>query len=135
MPTQCSFQNGSVMLSVADIPVFGVHFTGIVGVIWWQGKEYRLATYLGARIVEHCDRKVRICQRELELEVQLLSETDKPLRAPRQGAMVRTIRENAACRAFYRFRKGGRTLFSAESERASFEYEYIKRGCCTTKVN
>ena len=122
--TQCSFQNGSVMLSVADIPVFGIHFTGIIGVIWWQGKEYRLATYLGARIVEHCDRKVHIRQRDLELEVRLLSETDKPLRAPRQGEMVRTIRENAACRAFYGLKKGGRTLFSAESERASFEYEY-----------
>ena len=109
------------MLSVADIPVMGLRFTGIIGVVLWRGKEYRLATYLGAKVVEHRDRKVRICQRELELEVQLLSETDKPLRAPRQGAMVRTIHENAACRAFYRFRKGGRTLFSAESERASFE--------------
>ena len=112
------------MLSVADIPVLGIHFTGIIGVIWWQGKEYRLATYLGARIVEYRHRKVRIRQGDIELEVRLLSETDKALRAPKQGAMVRTIRENAACRAFYRFRKGGRTLFSFESDRASFEYEY-----------
>ena len=122
--TQCSFPGGSLMLSVADIPVLGIHFTGIIGVIWWQGKEYRLATYLGARIVEYRHRKVRIRQGDIELEVRLLSETDKALRAPKQGAMVRTIRENAACRAFYRFRKGGRTLFSFESDRASFEYEY-----------
>ncbi len=122
--TQCCFTGGSLMLSVADIPVMGIHFTGIIGVVLWRGKEYRLATYLGAKVVEHRDRKVRICQRQLELEVQLLSETDKPLSAPRQGAMVRTIHENVACRAFYRFRKGGRTLFSFESDRASFEYEY-----------
>ena len=125
--TQCSFSDGSLMLSVADIPVMGIHFTGIIGVVLWRGKEYRLATYLGARIVEHRDRKVRIRQRDLELEVQLLSETDKLLRAPKQGAMTRTIRENAACRAFYRFQKGGRMLFSFETNRASFEYEY-KRG-------
>ncbi len=122
--TQCCFTGGSLMLSVADIPVMGIHFTGIIGVIWWQGKEYRLATYLGAKIVEHRDRKVRIRQRGMELEVRFLSETGKPLRAPKQGAMVRTIRENAACRAFYRFRKGGRTLFSFECDRSSFEYEY-----------
>ena len=125
--TQCSFPGGSLMLSVADIPAMWIHFTGIIGVVLWRGKEYRLATYLGARIVEHRDRKVRIRQRDLELEVQLLSETDKPLRAPKQGAMARTIRENAACRSFYRFQKGGRTLFSFETNRASFEYEY-KRG-------
>lgn len=122
--TQCCFPNGSLMLSVADIPVMGIHFTGIIGVVLWKGKEYRLATYLGARVAEHHDRKVRIRQGRLELEVQLLSETDKPLRAPKQGEMVRTIRESAACRACYRFRKGGRTLFSFESDRASFEYEY-----------
>lgn len=49
------------MLSVADIPVMGLRFTGIIGVVLWRGKEYRLATYLGAKVVEHRDRKVRIC--------------------------------------------------------------------------
>ena len=39
------------MLSVADIPIAGIHFTGIIGNILWEGKEYRLATYLGARLV------------------------------------------------------------------------------------
>lgn len=122
--TQCCFSGGSLMLSVADIPMIGFHFTGIIAAVLWGGREYRLATYLGARVVENHHKKVRIVQGDLELEARLLGETDKPLKAPKRGAMVRTIHENAVCRAFYRFQKGGRTLFAFETDRASFEYEY-----------
>ena len=111
------------MLSVADIPIAGIQFTGIIGVVWWRGKEYRLATYLGARVVAQHDRRVCIRQGDLELEAQLLETKERTLSAPKQGAMVRTIRESVACRAGYRFRKRGRTLFSFVSDRASFEYE------------
>lgn len=36
--TQCFLPGGSLMLSVADIPMAGFHFTGIIGVILWQGQ-------------------------------------------------------------------------------------------------
>lgn len=112
------------MLSVADIPVAGIHFTGIIAVVMWKGKEYRLATYLGARAVQIKDNAVRIVQGNMMLEARLLKAAGKPLKAPAKGEMVRTIHESAACRAFYRFRKGDRTLFAFETDRASFEYEY-----------
>ena len=44
--TQCSFSEGSIMLSVADVPIYGYHFTGIIGIVLHNGKEYRIATYL-----------------------------------------------------------------------------------------
>lgn len=47
--TQCSFPGGALMLSIADIPFCGFHFTGIISIVHLQGKEYRLATYLGAK--------------------------------------------------------------------------------------
>lgn len=122
--TQCCFPEGSFMLSVADIPMAGIHFTGIIGVVLWQGKEYRIATYLGARAVRIQNRTVRVVQGSLELEVRLLEASERPLQAPEMGNMVRTIHESASCRAFYQFRKGGRTLFAFETDRASFEYEY-----------
>lgn len=122
--TQCSFSEGSLMLSVADIPVAGIHFTGIIGVVLWEGKEYRLATYLGAKAVQIQNKMVRIVQGNMELEARLLEEAGRPLKAPTKGDMVRTIHESAACRAFYRFRKGKSTLFTLETNRASFEYEY-----------
>ena len=60
------------MLSVADIPMAGIHFTGVIGVILWYGKEYRLATYLGAKVVQIENEKIRIVQGDMELEVCLL---------------------------------------------------------------
>lgn len=122
--TQCFFRGGSLMLSVADIPMVGFHFTGVIGVVLWQGKEYRLATYLGARVIRFQNRAVRIIQGDLELEARLLEASARPLRAPTRGDMARTIHESASCRAFYRFCKKGRTLFAFETDRASFEFEY-----------
>ncbi len=48
------------------------------------------------------------------------------LKAPTRGDMVRTIHESAACRASYQFRKKGCTIFSFETDKASFEYEWDK---------
>ena len=126
MWTQCFFPDGTLMLSVADIPMAGIRFTGIIGVVLWRGKEYRIATYLGARVVKIQDKMVRVKQGRLELDVCLLETSGRPLKAPLKGDMVRTIHESASCRAFYRFRKGGRTLFAFETDRASFEFEYFR---------
>lgn len=111
------------MLSVADVPIGDIYFTGIIGVVLWQGKEYRIATYLGARAVLIKNKRIKIIQGNLELDAWLLEENGHPLKAPRTGDMVRTIHESAATRACYRFRKNGRTLFSFETDKASFEYE------------
>ena len=122
--THCFFEKNSLMLSVADIPFGLLRFTGVLCVIWWEGKEYRLATYLGARAMEIGKGKAVIRQGDEELTVQLLERQAHPLYAPMNGAMTRTIRESASCVASYTFRKNGKTLFTFTSDRASFEYEY-----------
>ncbi len=122
--TQCFFAGGALMLSAADIPMAGIRFTGIIGTVLWRGKEYRMATYLGARVVGIQNKTVRVIQGNLELEVRLLEAAKQPLKAPAKGDMVRTIHESASCRAFYRFRKNGCVLFAFETDKASFEFEY-----------
>ena len=122
--TQCSFPSGSVMLSIADVPVAGIHLTGVIAVIWQKGKEYRLATYLGARIQAARRRFIRVTQGDMELEVCLKEDPGKSLKAPARGRMTRRIQESVEGRAFYRFRKGEKILFAFETNRASFEYEY-----------
>lgn len=127
--THCNFGeegHDSLMLSVANIPFGLFHFTGLLCAIWHGGKEYRLATYLGARATHIGNNAAVVRQGDCELIVKLIEKKAHPLYAPTNGAMVRTIRESASCRAFYRFRKGGKTLFSFISDRASFEYEYQK---------
>ena len=123
--TQCFFSGGALMLSVADIPMAGVHFTGVIGAILWQGKEYRMATYLGARVVRIQNNMARIIQGDLELDIRQLEASECLLKAPAKGDMVRSIHESASCRAFYRFCKKGCTLFAFETDRASFEFEYL----------
>lgn len=112
------------MLSVASIPMAGFHFQGVIGVVLLDGMEYRMATYLGARASGIRNGLVKVTQGDMELEAELLGGTGNPLRAPAKGNMVRTIRENVACRAKYRFRHNGCILLDFETDRASFEYEY-----------
>lgn len=122
--THCFFPDGSLMLSVADIPFCGFHFIGVIGVVHYRGKEFRLGTYLGARVQKLCNGEVIIKQGGKTLTVKLLEKKGHPLAAPVGGSMCRTIHETAACRASYCFQEAGKTLFSFVSEYASFEYEY-----------
>lgn len=122
--TQCCFPEGSVMLSVADIPFCGFHFTGIISAIHYRGKEYRLGTYLGARAVTIRDGTVVIRQGRKQLTVKRLEKKGLPLAAPVGGDMTRTIHESAACRAYFHYQENGKTVFEFESGKAAFEYEY-----------
>lgn len=122
--TQCLFPEGSLMLSVADIPLGPFHFTGIIGIVRLQQKEYRLATYLGAKAVQIKNGELTIRQGSYVLNAKLLDKNAHCLRAPKNGAMERMIRKNPSCRAQYTFMQNGQTLSAFTSDRASFEYEY-----------
>ncbi len=122
--TQCHFNDGSLMLSVADIPMFGFHFTGIIGVILLNGKEHRIATYLGAKVKRIDKNTVTVKQGDFQLTARLLQKNSQPLAAPSHGLMNRTIHESASCKAYYRFSYKEKVLFEFVGGRASFEFEY-----------
>lgn len=122
--TQCSFPDGSLMLAVADIPLMGRCFTGVTGAVLLGGREYRVATYLGARAEVHPGGAVTVRQGALTLTAELLTAHPHQLNAPLGGAMTRTIRENLVCRARYRLQRSGQCLLELDSEHASFEFEY-----------
>ena len=75
--TQCHFNNGSLMLSVADIPFFGFHFIGIIGVILLNGKEHRIATYLGAKVKHIGKYSVTVKQGDYQLTAKLLQKNSQ----------------------------------------------------------
>lgn len=122
--TQCCFENNSLMLSVADIPILGIHFTGIIGIVLFDGKEYRIATYLGARIKQVDKNTVTVKQGSFEFTAKLLRKNVQPLVAPTNGNMCRTIHESASCEAYYRFSHKDRVLCEFTTDKASFEFEY-----------
>ena len=122
--SQCHFGKNSLMLSTAEIPLGGIRFTGVIAVIFFRGKEYRLATYLGGKAVKIRDGELILRQGDLTLRAKLLEQESLSLQAPKDGNMIRSVRENPSCKAHYSFYQGGKKLFSFLSDRAAFEYEY-----------
>ena len=120
--TQCLWDNCSLMLSIATIPLGKLHFTGCICAIVLNGREYRLATYRGVRILNWSSEGACLCQGKYRLEVELLEQKPQPLRAPSDGNMSRTIHESLCARVRYRFWQGNVLLFDHTDDSASFEY-------------
>lgn len=121
---QCSFPAGALMLSIAEITFGGIRFTGVIGIVHLQGKEYRLATYLGAKTVKIDPDEIIVRQGHFSLSVKPQELFGHPLCAPVDGAMVRTIHEHPSCRVSYHFEENGSTLLELDAPNAAFEYEY-----------
>ncbi len=115
--------NCSVMVSVADIPFCGFNFKGCICVVHYNNKEYRLATYLGVKIIHCSKRKIILTQRQYRLEVSINSKDGQKLFAPSGGQMIRTIKENPSCPVTVKFFSDHELLFDLSSDYASFEYE------------
>ena len=123
--TQCLWrepQRSSLMLSVATIPLPAGRFTGCICAVLHNGREYRLATYRGARIEQWSDAGAVIRQGNHRLSVQLLEQRSHPLRAPVDGVMGRTVHESLRAKARYCFWRGDELLFEHTDDCASFEY-------------
>lgn len=123
--TQSFLPNGSVMLSAADIPLCGTRFTGIIASVVLHGHEYRLATYLGAKITHLQQNSITVTQGKYTLTAKLLHENAQPLAAPVHGNMcLRSIHESVACTAYYRFVTDKNVLCECISDCAAFEWEH-----------
>ena len=114
--------NASIMVSIADIPFLGFEFKGCIASVYYEGKEYRLATYNGVKLISYNEKGLTIKRREYKLEVQIRSLSPQKLLAPSGGDMTRTIYENIACSARFKFYIKEELLFDLESSNTSFEY-------------
>ena len=122
--TQAFFNGGSLMLSVAYVPLGPLAIPGAIAVVAANGREYRLATYLGARVDSITDDTVVIRQGSLVLTARLLEKNGSLLKAPVQGKMDRMIRESVRCRARYSLVDSNRVITAFETENAAFEFEW-----------
>ena len=115
-------ENCSVMASVAKIPFAGLHFWGCICIVWLNGKQYRLATYKGAKI-HRCGLGVmELEQGKYRFAATVNQGNALGLAAPVSGSMDRMIRESASCPAAFEFTENGKALFAGESKRASYEF-------------
>ena len=123
--TQCIWdgpENGSLMLAIASIPLPVGSFTGCICAVIHRGREYRLATYQGAKIAEWSPHGAIIRQGRYRLVVELLEGQSQSLRAPVEGSMRRTIHESLCAAVNYCFWNGNEILFQHVDRYASFEY-------------
>ena len=115
-------QKACITASVADIPFVGLRFRGCICVVYVDGTEYRLATYLGVKIRCCTSERLVLEQGRLRLEVDLRPATSCRLAAPNKGEMTREIRECLTCGGQFRFYRAGEPLLDVWSGNVSCEF-------------
>ena len=114
-------QNVSIVASVAWIPFYGLSFWGCICVVWINGREYRLATYNGVKILRCEPGFLDIRRGKYRLTITIGTDKGQSLAAPRSGAMKRVIRESLSCPAQFRFTEGDSVLLDSRSNHTSYE--------------
>lgn len=126
--TQSSIkEKGSIMFSAATIPILRgkLSFNGCIGVLLYEGKEYRFATYLGSRIHKITSDSICIRQGKYILRIQCLDKVPgEKLSAPRRGDMKRQIKERISCKVRYQLWRKSKIILDEYCENASFEGEW-----------
>ncbi len=115
-------EEASLLLAVATVPLPVGSFTGCICAFIHKGREYRLATYRGAKIETWSPSGAFIRQGKYRLAADLLEARGQPLYAPVEGSMGRTIHESLCARVKYSFWEGETLLFQRTGRCASFEY-------------
>lgn len=123
--TQCNYFGSEVcgvVAAVADIPFLGFHFKGCICIVYYQKTEYRLATYLGVKILKQNSRCLWLKQGKYMLKIFLLKDNPMKLLAPKSGNMSLVIHESVSCRVRYCFYENKKLIFDYTSDYAGFEY-------------
>lgn len=113
----CSF-----MLSIAKIPFYGKEFLGVISVLNLDGKEYRIATYNGGKVVLNSENKVIISAGKMRIEAVIKPISGHILKAPQIGKMDRMIKESPSVNIELKVYKSGKLLFCSKGKNAGFEY-------------
>lgn len=121
---QCNnFDNikASLMVAIADVPILNRSFTGVLSVINYKNKEFRLATYLGAK-VDFCNNYcIIIKQRKYKLVIKFNEKSGQKLFAPKNGCMSKIIHECCKTNARFWFYYGDNLIFYGNTDKCSYE--------------
>lgn len=116
----------SFMLSYASIPWMGGHFPGLISFLMTEGGMRLFATYNFSKVCElelgETSLKAVIRKAREILEVSASYDKAGELAAPKNGLMVRTIKESITAVTKVKLRTaGGKVLFEGESGSAGLE--------------
>lgn len=122
-----SFRNDKVsfMLSIADIPFKVFNFRGLICVLMIGDKEYRFATYNGAKViryrVDNDSLRVTLKKGNYYLEVESKYEAGFRLSAPVKGKMEKDIIESISSIITTTLKKNDRIIFRDTSINCGLE--------------
>lgn len=97
--TQCNQSAGgsqSIFMSAAHIPIGKFSFTRNHLLYLYGGRQYRLATYLGAKVLRLRPQTVIVRQGKKYLRADVLKVAPHPLQAPMRGGMSAVSRKVSA---------------------------------------
>jgi hypothetical protein len=122
----CGFEGHEVsfMMSAARVPVLGKKLKGLIAFLYLDGRFYRFATYNGAvlkEIVVGDDVNIVIKSPSYKLEVCLMPDLGKVLKAPANGVMSREIRESGNGRIGIKLQEGEKSIFCGEGKNSGIE--------------
>ena len=112
-----------ISVSIATLPICRREIQGCIAVIKYQGKEYRLASYLGAKVLVVRETLAIIRQGLWTLCIHM-DKMRRPqlLLAPYKGKLNRKIKEDIKCVIRYTFYYGTQKVFDWTTRNASVEY-------------
>jgi hypothetical protein len=112
-----------IFASIATLPICRREIQGCIAVILYQGKEYRLATYLGAKVLIIKESLAIIRQGRWTLCIHMdKARRPQELLAPFRGKLNRKINEDIKCVIRYTFYHGTHKVFDWTTRNASMEF-------------
>lgn len=122
---QCNDKKTSMMCSIASIPYGIFRFTGLICVLWISGRQYRFATYNGAKVLsikKHGHKiNVQIKRGGYCLEISAYNKKFGSLKAPTKTGMNRDIDESINAKYHVALTYKKTPLFSGNFENGGLE--------------
>ena len=101
---------------IAKIPLGNLNFTGIISDISFENKEYKFATYYGAKLkkydVNNDSISIEIMQGNKILSVSSFQENSNFLLAPSKGKMKKEILESISSKIDIQIKENDKIIFS-----------------------
>ncbi len=122
---QCNDEDVSLMCSIATIPYGAVNFTGLICVLLVGKKQYRFASYNGARVVsiekDEDTLAVALRRGKYRLEIKTMCTAFGKLVAPTKTGMDRQIDESLDAIYDIKLTRKGKTVYSGTLENGGLE--------------
>lgn len=117
-------EKASLMASIAHIPWMGHYFPGFIVVLWIEGREYRFATYNGAKMkCQVQEEKVNLAFKKGHVELKLVAYKGPTaeLRSPLTGRMTGKVNESLQATVEAVLEMGGKKVWTSTGHPAGLE--------------